>query len=80
MNFFSYFLYLPVLVIIPPQNECFRRYTGITLSVRLSVRPFTNTSFCQSAGWGIKSLLVKALVTIAMNRLSINRDRVLQLK
>ena len=42
----------------------FSGYTGISLSVRPSVRPcvYKNISFCQSAGGGIKSHLVTALV------------------
>ena len=50
---------------IPPKKNGFGGYTGI----RLSVRPFVslsvcvqNGSFCQSAGRGIKSDLVRAPV------------------
>ena len=47
----------------PLQNECFWGYTGILLSVRVSVC-VQNTSFCQSAGGGIKSHLVGWLVVL----------------
>ena len=56
-NFFLFFL--------PPQNECFRGYTGISLSAHRCVCVSVcvqNTNFCQSAGGGIKSHLMTALV------------------
>ena len=45
-----------------------RGYTGISLSVRQSICVsicVRNTTFCQSAGRGIKSHLVTALVWLA---------------
>ena len=45
-------------LVIPSQNECFRGYTGISLSVCPSVY-----KICQSDGGGIKSHSVTALVT-----------------
>ena len=50
----------PPLIFIAPQNKCFRRYTGISLSVHVSVC-VRNTSFCQRGGGGMKSQLVTAL-------------------
>ena len=48
--------------VIPPQNECFRGYTGIILPVRVSVcHRIKNSSFCQSAGGGISPLPNKPL-------------------
>ena len=52
-------------IIIPPKNKCFRGYTGISLSFRLSVSVHTcNTIYSESAGRGIMSHLVTALVSI----------------
>ena len=59
------------------QNECFRSYTGIGLSVCPPARPsvcqcvrvpvcIQNTNFCKSAGKGIKSHLVTALVSTCL--------------
>ena len=48
-------------IFMPLQKECFKGYTGISLSVRVSIC-VQNTCFCQSADRGIKSQLVTALV------------------
>ena len=50
-----------ISIFIPPQNKCFRGYTGINPCVRACVC-VQNIIFCQSAGGGIKSHLVTALV------------------
>ena len=39
-------LWVPTRVIILPQNQCFRRYTGISLSVRVSVFLFVGPYVC----------------------------------
>ena len=49
-----------IYIFIPLQNECFCGYTGISPSVCPGVRLCTYTSFCQSAGVGVKSHLVTA--------------------
>ena len=68
------------LIVIQLQNKCFQWYTGISLSVRPCVCPTVcpsirmsvcvrNISFCQSAGGGIKSHSVRALVYSVANQL-----------
>ena len=49
----------------------FLEYTGIGLSVRLSIC-VQNTNFCQSAGGGIKSHLVVVLAYSNSALLSVN--------
>ena len=48
------------VIIKPPKNECFRGYTGISLSVSVSVC-VQNTSFCLSTGRGIRSFKLKEI-------------------
>ena len=58
-------LYFWDITVIPLQNECFQGYTGISLSVCVSICVSVcvqNTMFCQSAGRGIESHSVAALV------------------
>ena len=66
------------IIILPPQNECFRRYTGLTQLVCPSVCPSVRVSVCQSAGEGMKSHSVTALVIIIiiikMLRIFFSRD------
>ena len=60
-----------VLIIIPPQNEYFWGYTGISLPVHVSVRVsifVQKTGFCQSTGRGIKSYLATVLVFIQISK------------
>ena len=49
------------VIIIPPQNECFREGILESLCPSVCVQN-TFTSFCNNAGGGIKSHLVTALV------------------
>ena len=62
-----------ISIVIPQQNECFWGYTGISLSVGLSMYPSVYKILVSvSAGRGIKSNLVTALVLAAFTLLAVN--------
>ena len=60
---FSFSSLATFLIFIPPQNDCFLGYTRISLYVCVSVF-VQNTTFCQSAGEGIKSHTVTVLLQL----------------
>ena len=75
-----YDLFVVVVITIAPRNECFRGYTGISLSFCSSVCPSVrrvsirvqNTCVCQSAGKGINSLPYMA--TLGSSNITANKD------
>ena len=67
-------IWVRVNYFIPPQNKCFRGYTGISLSVcpRTCVSVCVqNISFCKSTGMDIKSHSVIVLVSVCKKHLII---------